>query len=215
MCSASTRRSGTTSRSAKCGCPGSRTGATRPPRSCGRRSSSSRCSSFAALPSFALDQETSDDVQFMLWNAGVDVPGFAAAGDNWSNQGALDHAARRLRSAIGRSRASCPRRRRFPRRSSRRCCPGSRSRPRSRARSRSDRGARSDRRRRNLPGAGPACRQVAATLRGPVDRRPFGSRMAGARRRTGMCLDRRRGRTPQCAGAQRRCPARGATSSTT
>ena len=45
---------------------------------------------FAALPSFALDPATNDAVQFMLWNAGVDVPGFAAAGDNWSNENALD-----------------------------------------------------------------------------------------------------------------------------
>ena len=45
-----------------------------------------------ALPGFALSEADRADVEFMLWNAGVEMPGtpgFAAAG-GWSNAGALD-----------------------------------------------------------------------------------------------------------------------------
>jgi hypothetical protein len=42
----------------------------------------------AAVPSFALNDGDRQDVQFMLWNAGVDVAGFDVGG--WSNAGALD-----------------------------------------------------------------------------------------------------------------------------
>ncbi|HKQ26244.1 MAG TPA: MBL fold metallo-hydrolase [Burkholderiales bacterium] len=43
----------------------------------------------AALPGFGLNDADRQDVEFMLWNAGVEMPGFAAAG-GWSNAGALD-----------------------------------------------------------------------------------------------------------------------------
>jgi beta-lactamase superfamily II metal-dependent hydrolase len=42
----------------------------------------------AALPSFSLAEQDRAAVEFMLWNAGVDVPGFDAGG--WSNARALD-----------------------------------------------------------------------------------------------------------------------------
>jgi beta-lactamase superfamily II metal-dependent hydrolase len=42
-----------------------------------------------AIPTFGLDDETRESVEFMLWNAGVDtLPGFDAGG--WSNNAALD-----------------------------------------------------------------------------------------------------------------------------
>jgi beta-lactamase superfamily II metal-dependent hydrolase len=43
----------------------------------------------AAVPTFGLDDENRQSVEFMLWNAGVDLPGFADVG-GWSNAGALD-----------------------------------------------------------------------------------------------------------------------------
>jgi beta-lactamase superfamily II metal-dependent hydrolase len=43
----------------------------------------------AALPTFNLSAVERQDVEFMLWNAGVDVPGFAGVG-GWSNAKALD-----------------------------------------------------------------------------------------------------------------------------
>ena len=45
-----------------------------------------------ALPSFNLSPDRRDDVRFMLWNAGVDIPDVAefAASGGWSNKGALD-----------------------------------------------------------------------------------------------------------------------------
>jgi beta-lactamase superfamily II metal-dependent hydrolase len=42
----------------------------------------------AALPSFELGEQDRASVEFMLWNAGVELPGFDAGG--WSNAGALD-----------------------------------------------------------------------------------------------------------------------------
>lgn len=42
----------------------------------------------AAMPTFHLDEGNRKNVEFMLWNAGVDLPGFDAGG--WSNAGALD-----------------------------------------------------------------------------------------------------------------------------
>jgi beta-lactamase superfamily II metal-dependent hydrolase len=42
----------------------------------------------AAVPSFTLSDADQDAVQFMLWNSGIDVPGFDAGG--WSNSAALD-----------------------------------------------------------------------------------------------------------------------------
>jgi len=42
----------------------------------------------AAMPTFPLDEENRQSVEFMLWNAGVDLPGFSVGG--WSNAGALD-----------------------------------------------------------------------------------------------------------------------------
>jgi len=43
----------------------------------------------AAMPGFGLSAADQQDVSFMLWNAGVDVPGVAAVG-GWSNAGAMD-----------------------------------------------------------------------------------------------------------------------------
>jgi beta-lactamase superfamily II metal-dependent hydrolase len=43
---------------------------------------------FAAMPGFALTPADEDSVKFMLWNAGVEIPGFDAGG--WSNKSALD-----------------------------------------------------------------------------------------------------------------------------
>jgi beta-lactamase superfamily II metal-dependent hydrolase len=43
----------------------------------------------AAVPTFNLGAAERQDVEFMLWNAGVDLPGFAGVG-GWSNAGALD-----------------------------------------------------------------------------------------------------------------------------
>lgn len=43
----------------------------------------------AALPTFGLSPSDQHSVNFMLWNAGIDVPEFGAAG-GWSNKGALD-----------------------------------------------------------------------------------------------------------------------------
>ena len=43
----------------------------------------------AAVPTFNLSEVERQDVEFMLWNAGVDLPGFAGVG-GWSNAGALD-----------------------------------------------------------------------------------------------------------------------------
>ena len=42
----------------------------------------------AAMPTFHLDEGNRQSVEFMLWNAGVDLPGFDAGG--WSNAGALN-----------------------------------------------------------------------------------------------------------------------------
>jgi beta-lactamase superfamily II metal-dependent hydrolase len=42
----------------------------------------------AAMPTFNLDEENRKSVEFMLWNAGVDLPGFDAGG--WSNAKALN-----------------------------------------------------------------------------------------------------------------------------
>lgn len=42
----------------------------------------------AAVPSFKLGPDDLEAVQFMLWNAGVDVAGFDVGG--WSNAGALE-----------------------------------------------------------------------------------------------------------------------------
>lgn len=43
----------------------------------------------AAVPTFGLDDETRQSVEFMLWNAGVDLPGVPDVG-GWTNAGALD-----------------------------------------------------------------------------------------------------------------------------
>lgn len=43
----------------------------------------------AALPNFSLSDDDKKSAQFMLWNAGVDVPGFALH-EAWSNSTALD-----------------------------------------------------------------------------------------------------------------------------
>jgi beta-lactamase superfamily II metal-dependent hydrolase len=43
----------------------------------------------AALPGFGLSPADRTDAEFMLWNAGIDIPGFAAVG-GWSNAAALD-----------------------------------------------------------------------------------------------------------------------------
>ena len=42
-----------------------------------------------ALPSFGLEAADEESVKFMLWNAGIDIPGFVGVG-GWSNGGALD-----------------------------------------------------------------------------------------------------------------------------
>lgn len=57
-----------------------------------------------ALTSFQLSQEDRESVEFMLWNAGVELPGFAAAG-GWSNARALD----RLHEGFGYRRRPKPR----------------------------------------------------------------------------------------------------------
>jgi beta-lactamase superfamily II metal-dependent hydrolase len=43
----------------------------------------------AAVDTFGLDEDDRRSVEFMLWNAGVDLPGFADVG-GWSNAGALN-----------------------------------------------------------------------------------------------------------------------------
>ena len=43
----------------------------------------------AAVGTFGLNDDDRRNVEFMLWNAGVDLPGFVAIG-GWSNAGALD-----------------------------------------------------------------------------------------------------------------------------
>ncbi|MFC4821732.1 ComEC/Rec2 family competence protein [Dokdonella ginsengisoli] len=44
----------------------------------------------ASVPSFNLDDGDRESVEFMLWNAGVDMPGVHGAEGGWSNQNALD-----------------------------------------------------------------------------------------------------------------------------